>query len=58
MWIGRGKEKGELATLLAARSTRSTTFGGKILPLSLSIYMSSWDSMTVIGLRVSRGHTP
>ena len=34
-WTRKGK--GELATLLA---TRSTTFGGKVLPLFLSIYMS------------------
>ena len=37
-WTRKGK--GKLATLLA---TRSTTFGGKVLPLFLSIYMSGWD---------------
>ena len=37
-WTRKGK--GEFATLLA---TRSTSFGGKVLPLFLSIYISGWD---------------
>ena len=37
-WTRKGK--GKLATLLA---TRITTFGGKVLPLFLSIYISGWD---------------
>ena len=40
-WTRKGK--GELATLVAAHGTRSTTFGGKVLPLSLYIDVSGID---------------